>query len=659
MVFVVLCGGLGTRMAQGTFPKPLTPILGSPSIKFALQHVAPTQKELIFIYASHLSVYNFEEVILNLFKMCKITFTCVPFGTRGAVETALAGLLQLNLAPATPLVFLDNDNVYSAELAVHSEPSQPFLGYDFDHSDSVAMSFMRCAPDGSVVDFAEKKRISDQFGTGVYGFSSVAQFLQWGRYTLQHGPFPKNEVYMSSIYVNMLRSGVKIQSIHIPTQPIGTANLAADFLDKHVSSSKIRVCFDLDNTLVTYPSVPNDYTTVRPIQKNIEIARWARANGHTVIIYTARRMTTHKMNAGRVVADIGRLTFDTLDQFDIPYDELIFGKPIADVYIDDRAFNPYINSPRAMGLPFGDLSDTSTASLVNALPCNKYNTVGLANGLVTKKGPSSSISGEIFFYENVQGLPVASLFPAFHGSSKLPADPSMLQFKIDFIKGVPFTTIFRAQLLEEYHLRILVDAVHSLHTCAGVPTTLSPQEVGMSYLTKLQVRFSDTQVYEGLDEVPATLAAITCAMEAYVAEQGCVCAPIIHGDAWFANTILTSTNAVFMVDMRGRVGSTMTLNGDPLYDYAKLCQSLLGFDEIVFHLPRVPYAYRLGLIQSFASLLQEKKIRASHVLQVCTCLIAGSLHAYEDTFVRKGLWGLVQNLLKPSGEWVTALNFFL
>ena len=40
MVFVILCGGLGTRMAQGTFPKPLTPILGGPSIKFALRHLA-------------------------------------------------------------------------------------------------------------------------------------------------------------------------------------------------------------------------------------------------------------------------------------------------------------------------------------------------------------------------------------------------------------------------------------------------------------------------------------------------------------------------------------------------------------------------------------------------------------------------------------------
>ena len=49
-------------------------------------------------------------------------------------------------------------------------------------------------------------------------------------------------------------------------------------------------------------------------------------------------MKTHKGNLGGVIADIGRVTFDTLEKFDIPYDELYFGKPHAHFYIDDNAF---------------------------------------------------------------------------------------------------------------------------------------------------------------------------------------------------------------------------------------------------------------------------------------------------------------------------------
>ena len=314
MVFVLLCGGLGTRMTQGTLPKPLTPLLGSPSLKFALEHIAPLVPELIFIYAKHLAAFNFEATVTNLFKTTKCTFACVPFATRGAVETALAGLLQLALPADLPLVFLDNDNVYPASLVALAAPAAPFLGYDADDSGSQALSFMRRAPDGAVTEFVEKVRISRECCTGVYGFASVAQFLHWGRHTLRHGPFPKGEMFMSSLYVNMIAAGEHVGSAHVPVVLLRTAPMAAAFLEAR--PEKLRICFDLDNTLITYPRVPGDYSTVAPVAATVVIARWARAAGHTVIICTARRMTTHGHNLGRVTADIGRVTFDTLDRFD-------------------------------------------------------------------------------------------------------------------------------------------------------------------------------------------------------------------------------------------------------------------------------------------------------------------------------------------------------
>lgn len=119
-----------------------------------------------------------------------------------------------------------------------------------------------------------------------------------------------------------------------PFNPFQTHANSALFI--YPSQVHLRICFDLDNTLVTYPNVPGDYSTVQPVPNMVALAQWARNNGHTVIVYTARRMLTHKHNVGRVTADIARVTFDTLDKFNIPYDEIIFGKPIADVYIDDR-----------------------------------------------------------------------------------------------------------------------------------------------------------------------------------------------------------------------------------------------------------------------------------------------------------------------------------
>jgi capsule biosynthesis phosphatase len=93
------------------------------------------------------------------------------------------------------------------------------------------------------------------------------------------------------------------------------------------SFRKMRICFDLDNTLVTYPQVPNDYSTVKPIENMISILRKLKMEGHTIIIYTARRMLTHDGNIGKIIQDIGKQTFDRLEKFNIPYDEIVFGKP--------------------------------------------------------------------------------------------------------------------------------------------------------------------------------------------------------------------------------------------------------------------------------------------------------------------------------------------
>jgi len=57
---------------------------------------------------------------------------------------------------------------------------------------------------------------------------------------------------------------------------------------------KQRYCFDLDNTLVTFPTIPGDYSSVLPIQQNIDMLNYLKKLGHEIIIYTARRMKTHK-----------------------------------------------------------------------------------------------------------------------------------------------------------------------------------------------------------------------------------------------------------------------------------------------------------------------------------------------------------------------------
>jgi len=96
------------------------------------------------------------------------------------------------------------------------------------------------------------------------------------------------------------------------------------------------VCIDLDGTICEL-APDGDYANACPVPGAREALSELRSRGAYIIIYTARRMRTHNGDVGRVIEEIGDLTRSWLQQHGIPYDEIVFGKPYAHVYIDDLA----------------------------------------------------------------------------------------------------------------------------------------------------------------------------------------------------------------------------------------------------------------------------------------------------------------------------------
>jgi len=114
----------------------------------------------------------------------------------------------------------------------------------------------------------------------------------------------------------------------------------------------MRICIDLDGTLCTLKQPGQSYADVEPLPGAVERLRELRAAGHVVIITTARHMATCEANVGKVLQRVGRTTLEWLDRHGFEYDEIHFGKPNAEVYIDDRA------------LRFSDWSNLTEAALV-------------------------------------------------------------------------------------------------------------------------------------------------------------------------------------------------------------------------------------------------------------------------------------------------------
>lgn len=100
----------------------------------------------------------------------------------------------------------------------------------------------------------------------------------------------------------------------------------------------MRICIDLDGVIASFKKEGEGYSDVLPVEGAVEKLKALKAAGHYLIISTARHMKTCDGNQGLVIAKQGRITLDWLAWHEIPYDEIFFGKPWAEVYVDDNAF---------------------------------------------------------------------------------------------------------------------------------------------------------------------------------------------------------------------------------------------------------------------------------------------------------------------------------
>ena len=99
----------------------------------------------------------------------------------------------------------------------------------------------------------------------------------------------------------------------------------------------MRIAVDLDGTICPVKGPDESYEELVPLPGAVERLRELQRAGHYIIIVTARHMRTCQSNLGQVMRRVAKITLDWLERHGIEYDEIYFGKPNADVYIDDRA----------------------------------------------------------------------------------------------------------------------------------------------------------------------------------------------------------------------------------------------------------------------------------------------------------------------------------
>lgn len=98
---------------------------------------------------------------------------------------------------------------------------------------------------------------------------------------------------------------------------------------------------DLDGTLTIDSKCSYDK---KPINNEVlnQLNKY-KNDGFKITIYTSRNMRTYKGNIGEINIHTLPIIIEWLDKYNVPYDEIIVGKPwcgFDGFYIDDKAIRP-------------------------------------------------------------------------------------------------------------------------------------------------------------------------------------------------------------------------------------------------------------------------------------------------------------------------------
>lgn len=559
MNIIIPIGGIGKRFTDDGYllPKPLIKSLGRSIISWNIGNLNIKSDDVVYIvYRDEFKIFNFESLLKNEFRNINFIFIPIKNDTRGASETVLYALQEMSSTELLkPTIIIDSDNFYDDDiLSLCRDVDNSIIFYKKDYDKNPIYSYI-LEDNNKVIDIKEKDKISDNACVGAYHFITGKLLKETIKSVIIEEKKQKNEYYISSLYKFLIDNNTDISSKEISGfNCIGTPNQLKSFSSNlNTSVKKYRFCFDLDNTLVTYPVVEGDYTSVNPINRTINFLNFLYNQGHTIIIYTARRMRTHNGNVGKVTADISRLTFDTLEKFGINYDEIYFGKPYADFYIDDLSLRPSEDLEKETG--FYDIHPKTRS----------HNKIEIFDDYIIKY--STSIEGEKFYYRNIPPL-IESFYP------------KLIDFGDNFIKlskvnGVPLSFLNINNILTDKILIKLLDSIYEIHKM-NVKDSVN---IYSNYYDKVKKRLDsyDFSKYPNFKEISKKTLEFLKEYES----KGSGTIGIIHGDPVLTNILIDTKENIKMIDMRGKIGDKFTIYGDIFYDYAKIYQSLIGYDHIL------------------------------------------------------------------------------
>ena len=622
MIIIIPLGGSGSRFKNFNYrlPKPLIRVLGEPIIFWLLDNLVFTSKITFVIipYNNELSKYNFESLIQNRYPVLNFIFIKLENETRGASDTILYGLeyLEKNNITDQPIISLDGDNFYLTDILSLWDGTDTVFSF-IDNSDSAIYSYLELK-DNNIINIAEKNKISNIANTGAYAFESWKILKTYIHRVIDKHLMQNNEFYLSGVILYMIQNNYKFKCQIIDLKsyislgtPLSVRLFANNFPvisatnDKSLLEKK-SIMFYLENVLFD-----NNYNI---IQNNINFLNYLKKIGNRIVLKSSYSIN-YKLQM--IDSNYGKFIINLLDKNNVQYDELYFEQTDykIDFIIDDINKN-YIF----------DNFERETGFYESMIRPRDFNIIDISSMETVRKKSndffSKNLIGEIYYYLNIP-LTLKDMFPILIDYDNI----NYKWYKMEKINGIPISKLFINSELTELILNNVMNSFNRMHKTINQYLLDCYQNIDIyaNYTIKITSRYNKfKEIYTEFPDHERYFNLLTKYLNNYREIQlGKI--GIIHGDPVLTNILINNLNKLKFIDMRGELDGVLTIFGDCFYDWAKLYQSLIGYDEIL-HNTELNSEYKRKIVSfyeiKFVSLFDDKQLE---YLKIITASLLFSL----------------------------------
>lgn len=552
MVIVIPMMGIGNRFSTQGYNeyKPFVKVNGVPLLRLVVE---PLLSCPVYIVCNP----EVAKQVRSLFSD-EVNIIELNNPTKGAADTMLQAAKYL--PPSEQISCVDCDTIFNEVTVKHATKMKGNFTLIFTDADRTGMySYVEVNEEGRVLRIVEKNAISSLANAGWYCFENKELL---SHYCSEAVTKSEKEPYISTAIHYAMEDNLPFYSTNIGREfdCCGTPAQLTSYARR--TAKKRTICFDIDGTLVY-----DLHNNQRPIKKNVEYCNELYKNGHRIILSTSRGMISKNENQ-EAIEQTRPFIETVLQKCGVLYHELRLLKPYADLYIDDKAVPANHNLEKACGIYIS----THHAS-------RAHNKITVDGNKIIKTG---DVSGECYYYKNISDE-IKLFFPNVISCSRS-------ELVLEKINTPTYSSLLLSKRLKKHDITCLINTIHTIHA-SKTPTERI--DLSWAYTHKVRERFDNNkELYNTLgitipQEVPKQY------------EFG-----TIHGDPVFTNVFSAEDDYCKLIDMRGSWDNKQTIHGDIYYDYAKILQSLFGYDYAL-HNEQIEESYLLSLRAFYIDYIKE------------------------------------------------------